>query len=1452
MAAVSPGHARMKNRTTTDPAAYRLTWFFAGFVLIVGLAAFLYYRSERQANRRAAYQMLSAVANLKAARIAGWYGERMGDANVIHDSEIIMRNLRAALAESPESGSADQVTAWMDSLRRQYDYDSVRLYDARGVLRLASPPARGGETASEAAALAQALRQQAVDAWDLHRAGTNEPAMLAFFVPVTGGSGAAPNVGALRLQMNAETGVFSLLEKWPTGSRSAETVLLRREGQTALILNNTRSRLHSALNQSLALTQTNYLAVQAVNGLRGPHEGVDYRGVLVLAAVVEVPGTHWIMVCKIDLAEVDAPLRREFWLLLALVCGLVAAAGFAANGLNRAQQLKLAQGALAAHRELADTEARFREIFESSPISIWDEDFSAVKVRFDELRAREGVQDLGVYFETHPEEVRRLAGWVRVVRVNQATLMLLGLEKTDDIQRLLPAYFQEESFEAFRAELVALAEGRQSFHGEAMVQDATGRAQIVEWSLSVPEGYAQSLARVLVSLQDITRRRHYEQEIGRLNRLYAALGEINQCIVRVRSREELFAEVCRATVQFGGFEMAWVGWLDTDTQEVKVAAQHGKVAGYLEHIKVYADHRPEGQGPTGICLREERTYVCDDFFNDPHTALWRDAAAERNYRASVSVPIRFGGRAAGALMVYAAEPGYFGAAEVALMEKAALDISFGLDNLAVEQKRQQAEAGLKDREKLLSTIFNQASDSIAMVDMVTGRFAEFNTATHESLGYTREEFAALPLVEVQVQYSPASLAAQLQTIREHGRLTFENQHRHRDGSLRDVLVRAAWLVIQERDYVLAVWSDITEAKQARKQIEESEARLRLALEVSGQGIFDVVDFETGETFTSPEYARMLGYEPEGFVETTDGWLGRLHPEDRGRAEELFRRYIEGKLPEYKVEFRLRKKDGSWIWIFSTGRIIERDEHGRPRRMLGTHTDINARKQAEEATQRLMVAIDQSVEGIMFTDLKGKVVYINSGYEKTCGYRRDEIIGRTPALFKSGKQPPEFYRNLWRTILQGQVWRGHFINQRKNGTLFEEDATITPIRNTNGEIISFVATKHDLTRVSILERQLIEAQKMEAVGQLAGGVAHDFNNILAASVLNLGIMLVDPDLTPELREGLVELKQGVDRATGLTRQLLTFSRRQTMESRLVELNSLLDNSLKMLRRLLGEQIELSTRLPSTEVWVEADPGMIEQVIMNLCINARDAMPRGGKLAVTLKTVEVDPAVHLHPDARSGRFVCLSVSDTGCGMGPELIDRIFEPFFTTKGVGKGTGLGLATVHGITKQHKGWIEVASEPGRGSEFLVYLPAAVSPAASLARETSSRILRGHETILVVEDEEILRHPLVKLLNSAGYKVLAAENGSDALQRWRDRVKQLDLLITDMVMPGGMTGLELAEALLALKPNLRVILTSGYSQELSLGTKPAHPGVRFLSKPYTPESLGKVIREVLAEAGKGG
>jgi signal transduction histidine kinase len=380
----------------------------------------------------------------------------------------------------------------------------------------------------------------------------------------------------------------------------------------------------------------------------------------------------------------------------------------------------------------------------------------------------------------------------------------------------------------------------------------------------------------------------------------------------------------------------------------------------------------------------------------------------------------------------------------------------------------------------------------------------------------------------------------------------------------------------------------------------------------------------------------------------------------------------------------------------------------------------------------------------------------------------------------------------------------------------------------------------------LEERLQQAQKMEAIGQLAGGVAHDFNNILAALTMNIDLMQEKPNLDAGTRESLREMMADASRAAALTRQLLMFSRRSVLSIRVIELNDVVSNLLKMLGRLLGENVVIDFEQRGSLPSIEADAGMIEQVIMNLAVNARDAMPGGGRITLATAAVEIDQqAAALNPARRPGRFVCLSVSDTGQGMDEPTLARIFEPFFTTKPEGKGTGLGLATVYGIVAQHKGWVEVESRVGGGTTFRVHFPPSDKPQADGAEGRLRRAPRGKESLLVVEDDPSVRLFAVKALAALGYRVFEAANGQEALGVWERHGAEIALVLTDMVMPEGMTGLELARRLRASSPGLKIVISSGYSMELASLGSPADAGIAYLPKPYKMSVLGETMRRCL-------
>ena len=606
------------------------------------------------------------------------------------------------------------------------------------------------------------------------------------------------------------------------------------------------------------------------------------------------------------------------------------------------------------------------------------------------------------------------------------------------------------------------------------------------------------------------------------------------------------------------------------------------------------------------------------------------------------------------------------------------------------------------------------------------------------------------------------------------------------------------------------------------------------------------------TYVNPAFVRTFGYAREDIPTLADWWT-KAYPDATYRQQvadawhaELARSVRTGTAFEPQ-DLEVRCKDGTERFVVVHATSLSQ---GAARNDLVVFHDITERRRVEAAHRLEGAALQAVANAVMITDRAGVIVWTNSAFTTSTGYTSGEAVGRMPgALLKSGEQDAAFYRTLWDTILAGDVWRGELVNKRKDGSRYLEEMTITPLVDPSGTITHFIGIKQDVTQRKTLESQLQQAQKMESVGLLAGGVAHDFNNMLGVILGTVEIAMEQVDPAQPLYDDLLEIRKATVRSADLTRQLLAFARRQTIAPTVLDLNETVPGLLSMLQRLIGEDISLLWQ-PATALWpVLMDRSQMDQILTNLCVNARHAIAGIGTVRIATANAVADAAFCAqHAEAVSGEYVQLSVRDTGSGMDAATQARIFEPFFSTKDLGAGIGLGLATVYGAIKQNQGFVTVASTLGAGTTFDIYLPRHEG-SATPARQTGAVAadLRGSETILVVEDEPAVSRLVTKALDAQGYLVLTANSAAEALRLATAHAGEIHLLLSDVVMPE-MNGRDLAHALLKLRPTLRPLFMSGHTADVIAIRGLLAPGVAFIEKPFTPVALAAKVREVLDSA----
>jgi two-component system, cell cycle sensor histidine kinase and response regulator CckA len=734
-----------------------------------------------------------------------------------------------------------------------------------------------------------------------------------------------------------------------------------------------------------------------------------------------------------------------------------------------------------------------------------------------------------------------------------------------------------------------------------------------------------------------------------------------------------------------------------------------------------------------------------------------------------------------------------------------------------------------------NAVLQTAMDGFWIADE-TGRLMDVNDAYREMTGYTRDELLDMNISDVEDSESAEDTAERIQQIIAEGSDRFETRHRCKDGRIIDVEVSTRYMSDSKRFSVFL--RDITD----RKRMERNALILRTAVDQAPLGIA-LADGDLNLYYCNPAGLGMRGDANIDLVEIPkeafDNWQVLTVNGEPYEIDNLplVRAVKEGLT--IREEFIVKGQDGSARLCDAIASPIFEDE-----KIIGGMVffpDITERKLAEEDRERLMSAIGQAAEVVVITDVEGTIQYVNPAFERITGYTPEEAVGRNPRFLKSGEHDEAFYKEMWDMLIGGQTWNGRFINKKKDGTLYTEEAVISPVVNASGKTVNYVAVKRDITEEIKMEEQYRQAQKMEAVGRLAAGVAHDFNNQLQVILGYCDILMMDRQPGDPQWDPIVQVRQAADRARSTTSHLLSFSRRQILEPELVDVAELLHDMEKPVGRMIGEDVKLVIAVPPGVRPLLIDKSGLHQAIMNLAVNARDAMPDGGKLVIQSSNVTLDHVqVADFPEAEPGDYVLLEVIDSGVGMDAETLEHLFEPFFTTKEQGKGTGLGMPMVQGFVGQSKGFIRIDSQPGKGTAVQILLPQAPSDSQSgKTDQAPPRIEKATEgvTIMIVEDEQAVRSFLTRLLERTGYSVLTAAMPSEAMALIQGDGPKPDLVISDVIMPE-IRGDQLAEKMQLLDESLRFLFISGYGN-IDVG------GHDIIRKPFKSEDILERVRKAL-------
>ncbi|MCC5877079.1 MAG: PAS domain S-box protein [Candidatus Sumerlaeia bacterium] len=794
--------------------------------------------------------------------------------------------------------------------------------------------------------------------------------------------------------------------------------------------------------------------------------------------------------------------------------------------------------------------------------------------------------------------------------------------------------------------------------------------------------------------------------------------------------------------------------------------------------------------------------------------------------------------------------------------------------MATGLQRQNQGSLLIESEERYRTLFENNHTIMLLVEPDSANIFDANPCAAAYYGWSRDQMRSMTMHDISTLDNDL-VKERLKDAKTTGTHRYHSKHRLADGIIREVEVFTGPIQLDGKKYLYSIIHDITERLASEAELvanrdrmeellvetESARAALARALEEEKRTLEALRNSELRFSILIGhiESVAVQGYAPDGKIRywnnaseklygyTREEAIGRdiveliCRDDYKAHARKAITKMVQTNKPMKSEELVLKHKDGSDVHVFTSHTIVP--VTGSEPELFAMDVDLSELKLATREINKLTQAIEQSPISIVITNTAGEIQYVNNQFTETTGYTLEEARGKSQRILDSGSLSDRDHEKIWEAHKDGKVWRGEFENRRKDGTLFWERVTISPMRDEGGTITGFLSVKENITEQKTMEDALRQSQKMQAVGRLAGGVAHDFNNMLGVILgyTELAREQIDPS-TP-LHKQLLEIQRAALRSADLTRQLLAFARKQTIQPRTVDINECVTNTLKMIGRLIGEHIELKW-IPCNDAWyIRIDPTQLDQVLANLSVNARDAIEGSGTVTIKTWNHRIEPEEETE-ERPAGDYVALSVIDTGSGITPDAMEHLFEPFYTTKDIGKGTGLGLPTVYGIIKQNGGFVEVETEKNRGTAFHVHFPRAETVDEEEVYQSNSLPPKGSETIMVVEDERPILALAEAILKKYGYKVITTHDPGTAIELATNHQGDINLLITDVILPN-INGRELAQQIRELHPEARVIFMSGYTADVISDRGVIPKGVHFLPKPFRSTVFAAKVREVL-------